>query len=455
MSELETLLRIVFALGTLFLAGWGAVKLIARGEWIGHWPERVALAWLLGAGYASLGLFIFGSLFSETSLLAIIFAGAAGLFLAGRRFPAGSPPGGSAPWQLVEWFLFALLAGEAIIIAWFSATLILGWDGLALWDLKAQIAFANGGTLPAEYFQDASRIDSHVRYPLGWPYLSTWLYLCLDRVDQAWVRIFGAIYEFATFALLAGATFRLGGQRWAGLVVAACLFFLPALTSTPFGFYAGYADLPMAALFLAAVTRLPAWSPQPSPADTRLLSVLGLLLVWTKSEGTVLLAALAVVVFLARSSESWLQRGRAVLFLVAPAATLLAAFSLYLRSVGAMPEDNYLPATDPQLWSRLDRVGPILAHFSARLSDWHMWSLLWPGVLLALIALSLRGESRRAGLLALLLLLPLPGYVLAYLLSTWPDYLRHMATSSTRLLLQLAPVALLTIGLAIPARPKT
>jgi len=51
--------------------------------------------------------------------------------------------------------------------------------------------------------------------------------------------------------------------------------------------------------------------------------------------------------------------------------------------------------------------------------------------------------------LAAALALPLPGYALAYILSTWDDYERHIQTSLSRLLLGLAPAALLAIGLAI------
>jgi hypothetical protein len=116
-------------------------------------------------------------------------------------------------------------------VIWSIANLPLGWDGLTIWDMKAQIAFANDGWLPAEYFRDSTRSWSHVHYPLYWPYAETWLYLCLGRVDQTLVRGFGALFYAAAVGLLAGAVPRLGGTRLAGLISAVCLFFLPMLTA--------------------------------------------------------------------------------------------------------------------------------------------------------------------------------------------------------------------------------
>jgi hypothetical protein len=231
------------------------------------------------------------------------------------------------------------------------------------------------------------------------------------------------------------------------LIAAACLFFLPMLTAMPFGVFAGYADFPLGVIYLAAVCRLPLWRPQSRCVDDRIFSVLAMLVVWTKTEGKVLFGALlfsaAVAIVLRRE---W----RRLLLIGTPAVVLLLVHSVYLRHVQALPDGNYFPPTPEHVFGHLNRLGTIFGAIGAEFIDLKTWSLLWPGALLAIVTLALCCRRPAALQLTAVLALPLPGYCLAYLLSTWTDYERHIQTSLSRLLLGLAPVALLAIGLAIP-----
>jgi hypothetical protein len=447
---IESILGAVFAIGLMFAGGHGALSLLTVGtarDNVGPWPERLALAWLLGTGYVSLAIFGFGALVSGALLIGAVTAGAVSLYIVGRilnRSMPGSPP--RNPLSKAEWILVLILALEGTVVLWSVAKLPLGWDGLTIWDLKAQIAFANDGRLPSEYFRDASRSWSHVYYPLYWPYSETWLYLCLGRADQSLVRGFGALFYAAAVGLFAGAVPRLGGTRLAGLIAAACLFFLPMLTAMPFGVFSGYADFPLGVIYLAAVCRLPFWRRQPRHVDDRLLAVLAMLVVWTKTEGKVMLAALlilAAVVVLYR--REW----RRLILIAAPAVAALVMHAAFLRHVDAMADKNYFPPTPGYVFGHLDRLGPIFAAMWAQFIGWKTWSLIWPGAVLAIITLAVSAKRPAAMQLAGALALPIPGYALAYVLSTWDDYERHIHTSLSRLLLGLAPAALLAIGLAI------
>jgi hypothetical protein len=448
---IATFLGILFAVAVLFAAGHGALSLLTRSvspEEVGPWPERLALAWIFGAGYVSLALFVLGFILSGPTLIAVITIGASGLFAASRfwyRRPSNAAP--SVPLTAAEWFMVAILALEGTAVLWLVASLPLGWDGLTIWDMKAQIAVANDGRLPAEYFRDATRSWSHVHYPLCWPYTETWLYLCIGGPDQSWVRGLGALFYAAAVGLFSGAIPRLGGTRLAGLIAAACLFFVPMLTAMPFGVFSGYADFPLGVIYLAAVCRLPFWRPESSRIDDRMLAVLAMIVVWTKTEGKVLLAALllsaGVAVFQRRA---W----RRLVLIAAPAVILLLVHSAYLRHVQALPDRNYFPPTPEHVFGHLNRVGTILRAIGGQFMNFKTWSLLWPGALLAVATLALCRKRSVALQVAAVLALPLPGYSLAYLLSTWADYEQHIHTSLSRLLLGLAPVALLAIGLAIP-----
>jgi hypothetical protein len=264
-------------------------------------------------------------------------------------------------------------------------------------------------------------------------------------VDQSWVRVLGALFYAAAAGLLTGVVQRLGKSRLAGLIAAACLFFLPILIATPHGIHAGYADFPLAALCLAAVSRLPGWHSNTSAGDHRLFAVLAMLVVWTKSEGIVLLAAMLAAAWLALG---WRRLPR-VLLLAAPSVVLLAVFTVYLRSVSALPNPYGTP-TPANLLANIDRFGPVFRAMFEQTVDWSQWSLLWPGTLLALFFLAWNGKRRCALLLLTVTGLPVLGYACAYVLSTWPGgYLLHVQLSASRLFIGLCPLALLGIGLAL------
>jgi hypothetical protein len=63
---------------------------------------------------------------------------------------------------------------QAAIVIWWSLNRPLGHDGFAIWDLKARIAYLNGGAIPLSYFFDSTRIWSHPEYPLCLPLVQAW-----------------------------------------------------------------------------------------------------------------------------------------------------------------------------------------------------------------------------------------------------------------------------------------
>lgn len=447
-----TALGLLLSLVVILVAGAAIARLLGGQEHPFYRAELTALSWLLGTGYVTLAWWGLGAFLSGWWLVAAV--GAGGLFLAGLAFRRGWPRvcvvrDSSDKLGLPDWLLIGLLVGQAAFIAYWAPRIALGWDGLMIWELKARLAFENGGVLPGSYFADVDRAWSHPDYPLAFPYLETWFYRCLGHVDQAWVRLLGPLYYFAGAALVATGTRRLGGSRRVGLAAAAALFFVPYLFGGLWGVLSGYADFPLGVVFLGALLHLPGLR-ESKAGDDRLFAVLAALLVWGKREGRFLWLALILLAAVALLPR---RRWRTLLMIAAPGAVLLVGFEAFLAAMHTVKDPTYLPVTLGNLQANADRLGTIVERIGAELIKLESWGLLWIGFAFALVALTVRGRRALAARFACALLLPLAAYALPFMLTTWGDFRVHMALALPRLLLHLAPAAMLAIALAWPPRP--
>jgi hypothetical protein len=80
--------------------------------------------------------------------------------------------------------------------------------------------------------------------------------------------------------------------------------------------------------------------------------------------------------------------------------------------------------------------------------------LTWVGFALAIVYLLLTKRKGIALLCLWLAAVPTAVFCGTYLFSSWADFTRHVDSSLPRLMLQVAPVALLAIGLAISSNPS-
>ena len=434
---------LLLALMVVFAAGGGLACMLGGREREFQRVEFLALSWLLGAGYVSLATWLLGLVLSGWPLVIAVAFGALALGTLGIKAKCRFAP--HEAFLAIDWLLVAALVAQAVFIIWWTPRLALGWDGLMIWEFKARLAVQNGGAIPAAYFADVDRAWSHPNYPLGLAGLETWLQLCLGHVDQAWLRLPGPLYYFAGAALIAAGTRRLGGTRRTGLIAAVAFFFVPYLFAGVWGVLAGYADFPLGVLFLAALIHLP--RQRESPGDARLCAMLAALCVWEKSEGRFLwltLVGLAAFTLLPR------RRWRAWIAMALPGAILLLAFAAFLATRHSVVETTYLPATFANVLAHADRFGPILSRLAREFGNFESWGLLWPGTGLALLALALRGAYRSAFEFAATLLFPLTAYLFAFVLTSWSDFGWHMELALPRLLLQLAPAAVMIMALAVP-----
>ncbi len=441
-----TAVGIFAALFTILAAGFGVMMLLIRRR-PGMW-EAFALAWLLGTATVSLalwtgGLFIRGiALQMMVAVICMIFAALG--FSHWRKFPAPAPNTHSS--KTGEWIFIALFLLElaAIIVVSFQHTL--GWDGLTVWELKARFAFLNGGALPIAYFADTARRFSHPEYPLLLPLTETWLYLWIGACDQFWVKLLFPIWYAATMSILWMSVSLLAGKRWIGWIVVLIFPLVPCIYSAPGGITVGYADLPLGGIYLAAIFYLLRYMENSAPEDFALSVVLGATLPWMKREGVILWMVLSI------GSAFWFWKKRdirAALCSLLPGAAIIAAWSIFLRTVHSVPSRDFAPTSWAILKTNLARVSGIAREFFLAISDKSLWDFFWLLGLVALVCILLRERTARSAALIWLLLAPLSCYCASYIFSAWPDYIAHIDTSLPRLLMQLTPIAWLLIALAL------
>lgn len=432
-----TLALAILPLLILLLGGWGIARIIAPRQTAADFAIHAAL---LGALFVSVTFSALGPWLSGGWLLlaVTVLALAPGL-LALLRF---RPSLQAMPRTAVEWVLVAVLLAEFIAIVHFAARAAIGWDGLMVWEIKARIAFANGGHLPASYFTDPTRSWSHPVYPIMLPMLETWIYAFLGGPDQYWLKPLFLVFYAAAVLLLCSGAACLTGSRTAGLLTGALLYFVPFLTVVDCNVFTGYADFPLATLYLAAAVYFIKHTRDPERYPPVLFGLYAAALPWMKQEGAILWAMLMAVAALHFIRE---RKAARMLPAALPGVVLIVGWHVATHVLHAIPGTEFLPLTVHNIAANASRTGTILYALYRELTLVKEWNLVW--VLFPLALLALR-QRCRLELLALVGV-PLIVYSSIYILSTWTPYQNHIHCSFDRLISHLALLPLLTLGLAL------
>lgn len=435
----------LFLLAMLWLmwGGLGVVWLTAAPDRKQNLFEDFSLAFLFGSAVISISLFILGWLLSglmlRMSVCAIcLLLGTAG-FSRWRRSGALIRPLSVG----VSDSLFALVLLVQIgFVCWLSARSALLWDGLFNWEIKAQLAWQNGGRLPLEYFSSSFLKWSHPEYPLLLPLTEAWIFGWLGAAHQGMIKLLFPFFYVAMTGLLAAGGGKISLHRRAIWALVMLPFFIPLMIFREGSLTSGYADFPLAVAYLAAVLWLADYWRTGEPGALRLMGCVSALLPWIKQEGAALWFCLSLLAALqAAPRRQW----RALLVALLPGAVMIIAWMLFVRFARAPVGQDYLPLTFATLGANLHRIPVIAEALFRELLDLRHWSLLWPG--LALASFGLRDAPRRKVMSAfgLAVALPLIIYLAIYLfISEQSKSLNdHLAASLPRLLLHLAPIALL------------
>ncbi len=455
---MEALLKllVLIACGVLYVGADRRPRPVGQLLALGHLTGAAALAFGVTLGLAVLDRV--DARFAIGSLLALA---AAGLIRHARSSsadntvsaPEGEPADGAGPGPSGRWNpLLVLLIGVGLLTAASRVFLLpLDWDGWAIWQLKAR-AMTSGQL--KELLTDPRYQYSHQEYPLLVPSHTWWL--SGSHFSARLAQVGGLLFLLDLFALFYYEARARVGSTWALAGGAALLSWalIPKHTAS------GFSDIPMAAFAFGAMTFL-------VRGELRLLVLLLTGALLTKNEGLFTLGACLVVAALpsrwvdaAEPPERRAQGpGSARRFF--PLGVVLATAAATLLPWVLVKRRWEIPSEflDPRRWPHLDaaeivrRLWVVTQGFAGQfvsVGPWYPgWGFTWFLALLGL-GLSLRHRLRTTLPYWLLVAAHFAGATLAYLLTHTSPAL-HLSRSLDRLMLHVAPAALLATLVAVVA----
>ena len=410
--------------------------------------ETLSLSFLLGAFFVSASSFIFGFFITGLALRLIIASLCLVLFAQGWR--AGK---GRSCWRFElpasrsDWALFCFTLSLVALAVLVSSLRAMGWDGLFNWELKARIAFLNGGTIPLSFYSDPTRPWSHPEYPLLTPLNEAWLYGWMGRADQEMAQVLFLIFFIAALGLLHTSVMRFSSSRarlW--ITPALILMAQQIIFRGQGGISSGYADLPIAVFYLASFTLLLEYFEKD---DARLLLLFGLLagaLPWVKREGAILwLCLIAMAMIRVIQRRDW----RRIAPITAPGLAVLIGWRIFLMIAKPSSGDEFISPTLSSLRDNLWRAPQIARAVMIELLNWRFWGPLWVAVIVSAILIISKWKDGRRVILPLAVFAPIAIYSSVYIFTGW-EFMIHLNNSFPRLLIHVSLVAMLMVALIAP-----
>lgn len=335
------------------------------------------------------------------------------------------------------------LVVAAVLVVWVAGLVwqatnqpLAGWDAWAFWFLKGR-AFYETGTVQVS--TNGMILFPNPDYPQLVPLTIAGTYAWtgdLDTLMKAW------------WPLLAGAA--AAGLYWgpAGLVGVIprlmgtlLLTCLPELWKHAVGYYAGYADLPLAVFTLFGGVFLYRWLRYPDMGAFSVAALFFSLAGFTKNEGIIVAGiglGLLTVLAMMRRRCGW----GAALGAAACAAAIVFPWQLQRQILEIPVEFQPTWAAVTALWPQ--RIGPILSTLGGYLSNPAHLNHLWP--VLPVLGFAALVVAPRRWLLTLPLLLLVAAQAAAGILAyvgTPRELMWHLGTSIDRVVFHSVPMTLL------------
>lgn len=444
------MILLIIYLGSIMLAGAGLSKLLCLHSSNDSPAFKAASSFALGCGIVPLILFYLNLIHVPVTLptVAILCAVLSSPAIVGylKRMKKPAEPDSAQQkltrQQIALAALTALLLGMALLKA--PSSPMRYFDERAKWSFKAKIIYHEGSPM-GESFTDNRRINIDRRYPLGVPYLMAGGHMWMGGFDESAVKlIFPVIFALIVIGVISKVKGRAGFM--AGAYIAAMPFFHYSHILEGGSSDTAYADVPFACYYLFSALYLLRWFKKKQPSDLRGYALFMAAILFTKQEGLILYASATFVSIFHIMRSKDIKFSPIFAYFLLP-VVLIAPFYIWAFSLPKGGIDYMGSLSFDVLIQNLERIPDILYWFLLSASS-SRWIFLLPMVILAAVLLKPEGKPENGflPLLFLLILLPMFGYV--FLVTITPsDYLWQLEVATNRLIMHVAPLAVLFIGM--------
>jgi len=400
---------------------------------------------VIGAGTISLLSFCLGFVIQGILLKGMITAVCIALFVFGfGRSPKYDCRAERFKVKVVHVLLAMLVISQLSFVTWLSLhKWNLSWDGLIVWEAKATIAFRHAGALPLQYFTGGYEV-SHVAYPLFLPLLEAWIYEWLGHIDQGMIKLVGPYLYLAALLLLIGSARRATNSVWVATLAVFLFGLLPICTLGYGSVSSGYADFPLAVVWLCALVHSMEYWRTGELAAARLTGVSAMFLPFVKNDGVIALFCIILTVLPKVIQE---RNWKAAAWMMTPGLGVLFGWHLLIK-LSHVKEGDLVPFTLGNLLAHLDRTGTLVRSTIQELLTWNHWSILWPAAIVAAIVLVSHTRIATWYPLVVNALLPVLLYPCVFFFSAWVPFQAHVGLALPRLFIHSAPAAILLVSVA-------
>jgi hypothetical protein len=254
-------------------------------------------ALVVGAGIISLLSFCLGFLVHGRLLRWIVTATCVTLFALGRfRYVKQVCKSERPKLNAIHLLLGILVIGQLCFVTWLSLYKSgLGWDGLFNWEAKALIAFRYNGAIPLRFYTSGYEV-AHVAYPVFLPLLQVWIYEWLGHVNQSIIKLLGPYFYLAALLLLISSAKRVTNSLWAAIIAVLLFGGVPAYMLGDGSVSSGYADFPLAVVWLCALVQSIEYWRTGALSAARLTGISAMFLPFVKNDGVIALLCIALTV---------------------------------------------------------------------------------------------------------------------------------------------------------------
>jgi hypothetical protein len=427
------------------MGGAGMIFLLAPSRWRESPCGFVGAAMVVGAGIISLSSFCFGFVIQGVLLRWIVTLACLALFALGLvRCLKQADTTHRFRVNLVQVLLAMLVIGQLSFLTWLCLYKSnLGWDGVFVWEAKANIAFRHNGAIPLQYFTGGYEI-SHVAYPLFLSLLQLWIYEWLGHIDQSMIMLIGPYLYLAAVLLLIGSAKRATNSPWVAIIAVLLFGLVPICLLGYGGVASGYADVPLAVVWLCALVHSVEYWKTGTLSAARLTGVSAMFLPFVKNDGVIALLCIALTILPRVIQE---RNWKAAAWMMTPGFGVLFGWHMLIR-LSHVKEGDLVPFTLANLLAHLNRTGTLIRLTIQELVTWDHWSILWPAAIIAGVLLISRTRVVTWFPLVLNALLPLILYPCVFFFSAWVPFEAHVGVALPRLFIHNTPAAILLLSVA-------